>query len=270
MDGSVSLAQLQRAVWLVPAFTALHFLEEAPNFSRWARRHISTRYTDSHWRKIHALGMLYAIAFTALVSWWPTPSIVFLFAAFCLTPMLFNMAFHVLTSALYRSYSPGVVSALLFYPVVFWYLVALFSSAGLLRTQAGMTATAIGAVVHTVDLATTTYFINVSLITYSRCTNSTCHGCTARSTRATVGGSLNRLGPAAPGLMYSTPFCSSLTGLCEWPLTTIRTRRRRIELSARSLQDIDRDAGRLSYGRSRQGLRPFAFIYVAADRHHRR
>jgi len=55
-----------------------------------------------------------------------TPSIVFLFAAFCVTPMLFNMAFHVLTSALYRSYSPGVVSALLFYPVVFWYLVALF------------------------------------------------------------------------------------------------------------------------------------------------
>src|SRR5689334_14247012 len=97
---------------------------------------------------------------TALVSWWPIPSIVFLFAAFCVTPMLFNMAFHVLTSALYRSYSPGVVSALLFYPVVFWYLVALFSSAGLLRTQAGMTATAIGAVVHAVDLAATTYFIN--------------------------------------------------------------------------------------------------------------
>ena len=52
------------------------------------------------------------------------------------------------------------VSALLFYPVVFWYLVALFSSAGLLRTQAGKTATAIGAVVHAVDPAATTYFIN--------------------------------------------------------------------------------------------------------------
>jgi len=33
-------------------------------------------------------------------------------------------------------------------------------------------------------------------------------------------GSLNRLGPALPGLKYSTPFFIWIDDLCEWPLIT--------------------------------------------------
>jgi hypothetical protein len=150
---------VREAVWLFPLATALHFLEEAPNFAAWARRHISTLYTDAHWRKIHGMGITFAMAFAGLVSIWPHPVSVFLFSALCLTPMLFNMVFHLAASFFYRTYSPGVISASLLYPALFWYLASVFSHAGLLRTEVAMLATAVGAVIHVLDLASTTFFV---------------------------------------------------------------------------------------------------------------
>jgi hypothetical protein len=153
---SLTVSQI---VWLAPAVTAVHFLEERSHFADWARRHISSRYTDEHWRRIHALGMLSAVGFAALASWKPRPLPVFLFTALYLAPMLFNLVFHAGTSVLYRSYSPGLVSALLLFPGLFWYLTSAFAAAGLLRTEAGIAATAAGAVLHTLDLASTTFFV---------------------------------------------------------------------------------------------------------------
>ncbi len=155
-EGSLTVSQ---AVWLVPACTAVHFLEEAPNFAKWTRRHISPRYSDAHWRRIHGIGIVLAVASAALVSLWPHPVLVFLFSALCLTPMLFNMLFHVAASVYYRSYSPGVVSALLLFPFLSWYLASLFSDAGLLNTPAGVLAAVIGAATHALDLASTTFFV---------------------------------------------------------------------------------------------------------------
>jgi len=153
---SVSIAQV---VWLAPIAAACHFLEEWPHFAEWARDHISSRYTDQHWRRIHLLGIVSAIGFTGVVSWAPGPVSVFLFTALYLTPMLFNMIFHAATSYLYGSYSPGVLTAVVLFPALSWYLICGFAQAGLLRAETAAAATAIGAVVHGIDLASTTFFL---------------------------------------------------------------------------------------------------------------
>jgi hypothetical protein len=73
--------------------------------------------------------------------------------------MVFNAVFHVTASVFYRSYSPGAVSAALLFPTLFLYLGGLFSHSGVLSTEVAMLATAIGAVVHMFDLASTTFFV---------------------------------------------------------------------------------------------------------------
>ena len=149
----------REAVWLFPVAIAIHFSEEAPRFAKWARMHISPLYTDAHWRKIHGIGLVSALIFAALVSLWPRPVSVFVFLALYLSPMLFNAVFHITASLFYRSFSPGAISAALLFPGLFWYLGWLFSQAGLLRTEVAMLGTAIGAVVHLFDLASTTFFV---------------------------------------------------------------------------------------------------------------
>jgi hypothetical protein len=150
---------VSQAVWLAPAVTAVHFLEERSRFASWARRHISNRYTDEHWRRIHVLGMLSALGLAALVSWAPRPVTVFLFTSLYLAPMLFNLVFHAGASFWYRSYSPGLFSAFVLFPLLFWYLTSAFAGAGLLPTEVAMAATAAGAALHSLDLVSTTFFV---------------------------------------------------------------------------------------------------------------
>ena len=105
------------------------------------------------------MGLVSALIFAALVSLWPRPVSVFLFLALYLSPLVFNAVFHITASFFYRSYSPGAITAALLFPALFWYLGWLFSQAGLLRTDVAMLATAFGAVVHMLDLASTTFFV---------------------------------------------------------------------------------------------------------------
>jgi len=150
---------ISHIVWFAPAVTACHFLEEWPCFAGWVRKHISSRYTNQHWRRIHFTGFVCAIGFAGMVSWAPAPFPVFLFTALYLAPMLFNLIFHAATSYFYRSYSPGLITAAVLFPALSWYLSSAFARAGLLRTQAAVMATVAGAVVHAIDLASTTFFL---------------------------------------------------------------------------------------------------------------
>jgi hypothetical protein len=150
---------IHQAVWLFPACMAGHFLEETSAVAAWARNNISPRYTDSHWRKIHGLGMLFAIAASAFVTRWTRPTTVFLFTALLLTPMVFNAFFHLVTSVNLWSYSPGTSSALALFPALCWYLFCRFSDAGLLDARSAVAATVVGAAFHRIDLAHTTFFL---------------------------------------------------------------------------------------------------------------
>jgi hypothetical protein len=101
--------------------------------------------------RVAALCGVGAIGFTGVVSWAPGPVSVFLFTALYLTPMLFNMIFHAATSYLYGSYSPGLLTAVVLFPALSWYLISAFAQAGLLRAEAAAAAAVIGAVVHGID-----------------------------------------------------------------------------------------------------------------------
>ena len=159
MSGSFEFT-IHQAVWLFPACIAVHFLEETFGFARWARSYISPRYTDAHWRKIHALGLVSAVVVSAVVSLWTLPVSIFLFTALFLTPMVFNSLFHLGTSVFFRRYSPGTTSALVLFPAVCWQLVSTSSHAGLLSAGNALAATVIGAAFHTIDLASTTFFLH--------------------------------------------------------------------------------------------------------------
>jgi len=150
---------IQQAVWLFPICVAGHFLEESTGFASWAGRNISSRYTASHWRRVHGMGMLFAIAAAVSVARWMHPLTIFLFTAGFLTPMVFNALFHTAASVYFRSYSPGTASALALFPALSWYLSSRFSDAGLLDARSAITATVIGAIFHGLDLASTTFFL---------------------------------------------------------------------------------------------------------------
>src|SRR5438034_7307931 len=91
---TLSTVPFREAVWLFPAATALHFLEEAPSFAKWAQAHASPLYTSSRWRKIHAIGLAYAIAFTMVLALFPNRYVTLLFFALCFAQVFFNTLFH--------------------------------------------------------------------------------------------------------------------------------------------------------------------------------
>ena len=137
MDGSFEFT-IHQALWLFPICIGLHFLEEAFGFAKWTRSHISPRYTDAHWRKVHGIGLVCGFAASAVVSLWTRPVPIFLFTALFLTPMVFNSLFHLGMSVFFRRYSPGTTSALVLFPALCWYLVSTSSDAGVeCRGRAG-------------------------------------------------------------------------------------------------------------------------------------
>jgi hypothetical protein len=82
LRGGLSFRQ---AVWLFPFATALHFLEEAPHFSDWASKYALPGYTRQRWRRIHGVGMVFAIPLCALASIFPNRHVVFFVFALCLS-----------------------------------------------------------------------------------------------------------------------------------------------------------------------------------------
>ena len=102
----------RQAVWLFPLATALHFLEEAPQFANWASKYAFKSFTRKRWRRIHGVGLLFTIASCAVVSLFPNRLLVFLFFAFCLSESVLNAFFHVGATAFFGVYCPGLITAL--------------------------------------------------------------------------------------------------------------------------------------------------------------
>lgn len=133
---SLGALPFHQAVWLFPFATALHFLEEAPHFADWASKYTLPIYNHQRWRRIHGLGMVLAIAFCALASIFPNRYVVFLFFALCLSESVLNSLFHVGATAFSGVYCPGLITALLVYPPLYWYLSQLAYRDGLVDQYA--------------------------------------------------------------------------------------------------------------------------------------
>jgi len=105
--------------------------------------------------------MAYAIAFTIILSLFPNRYTTFLFFALCLTEAFFNTLFHLGATLLFQSYCPGLITALAFYPVLFWYLSTLAYREHLLSLGAGVAAFLIAGVIHGFDVAASLFFMKV-------------------------------------------------------------------------------------------------------------
>jgi hypothetical protein len=151
----------RQAVWLFPLATALHFLEEAPHFADWAGKYAWPGYTHQRWRRIHGLGMVFAIAFSGLASMFPNRVVVFLFFALCFSESLLNGLFHVGATALSGVYCPGLITALVLYPPLFRHLSQVAYREGLLTNTLGVLAFLIAVVIHTVDVATSVFGVKL-------------------------------------------------------------------------------------------------------------
>jgi hypothetical protein len=151
----------RQAVWLFPVATALHFLEEAPHFADWAGKYALPSYNRQRWGRIHGLGMAFAIAFCALASRFPNRAVVFLFFALCFSESVLNSLFHVGATAFSGVYCPGLITALVLYPPLFWYLSQIAYREGLLTNTLGVMAFLIAVVIHTVDVATSVFGVKL-------------------------------------------------------------------------------------------------------------
>jgi hypothetical protein len=151
----------RQGVWLFPFATALHFIEEAPHFADWASKYAFPSYTRQRWRRIHGLGLVFTIAFCALVSIFPNRSVVFLFFALCFSESVLNGLFHVGATAVSGVYCPGLVTALVLYAPLFWYLSQIAYREHLLTDSLGVVAFLIAAVIHTMDVAANVFGVKL-------------------------------------------------------------------------------------------------------------
>ena len=142
------LDRFEHAVWLYPAALALHVAEEAPGFTRWARRHASPTYTQRDFVSINAAGLAMTAAGTWAVSRWPSRPVVFAYFAGILTQQaLWNALFHAGTALAWREYSPGLWTALA--QVLLWRRLSNRARRERLITRNGELAAAlIGCAIH--------------------------------------------------------------------------------------------------------------------------
>ena len=100
-----------------------------------------------------------SIAGCLLLRFFLSRPIVFVFYVAVLTQCFFNTFFHVTTTAAFCAYSPGVITSLVLYPPLFYYLTRQAHREGLLSNRLGITAMAVGAVIHAGVVAQQVFFL---------------------------------------------------------------------------------------------------------------
>jgi hypothetical protein len=149
-------------VWLFPSAFVLHVLEEAPGFTAWVNRYASDRYTPDDFVRNNAAGLVLFFLATLLVSRVTKRSVVFFYYSIVLTQQaLVNTLFHAGTTVVFGAYSPGVVTSLLVFLPLWYYLTLLALEEGLLTKRGAVVATAIAVLVHAVVVAQQVFFVEL-------------------------------------------------------------------------------------------------------------
>jgi len=111
----------RQLIWLFPIAYALHVLEELPHFTNWARRYANASFTMRDYLIVHLTGIVVSVAAPFVVRYFPNRTVIFVFLTFIFTPaVLFNIIFHAGATVAYGVYSPGLLTAITIYPVVFF------------------------------------------------------------------------------------------------------------------------------------------------------
>lgn len=138
--------------WIPFAVFLVHMVEELPRFPAWATRHFGATSTAWYVYSHIALVVIGATVCAAAQSGQPQSWAVVSAAALMLT-LAVNACFHVVTTVLFREYSPGVVTGvLLFFPATAVLLRYVLREALLTPAQV-LVSFAIGAAVQALVIA---------------------------------------------------------------------------------------------------------------------
>ncbi|MBI2839993.1 MAG: HXXEE domain-containing protein [Acidobacteria bacterium] len=131
------------AVWLLPVVYAVHFLEEHPRFPLWATDALRTPYTTKKFLVENAVLWSMVLAWVLLNAYSPgqAGTILTLSAAF---GFLTNVVFHAAYTLRTGVYSPGTVTACLFFAPTSIHLYYLAVREGRLTVTTAVSSAVIG------------------------------------------------------------------------------------------------------------------------------
>jgi hypothetical protein len=154
---AVGRLELRQLVWLCPLAFAAHVAEEAPRFTEWTRRHVNPDFTREHYLRVHAAGIFLNVGLAALLWAFAPPWLVLLCFTASITPgFCCNVFLHLGASVACRSYSPGLVTALVLYPPLYFLLLRAALREGLLTPDAAVVSFVLASILHTVEVARNT------------------------------------------------------------------------------------------------------------------
>jgi hypothetical protein len=149
--GSLTFRQ---AVWLFPLAFTLHVMEEVWQFTDWAQRHASPRFTFRGYLIIHLAGIVSAFAAATVIRFFPNRAVVFIFFTFIFTPAIFfNIFFHAGATAVFGVYCPGLITALTVYPPMFSLVSRAAFSEGLLTAKTGWISFVVAGLFHAAEVS---------------------------------------------------------------------------------------------------------------------
>ena len=150
LQGELAALSFRWVVWLAPLAFVLHISEEWPQFVPWVNRFVSAEFTRRDYLLTHGMGLVSFVLVAGVLSRWSFPPLVFLFFTLLLLPaMLWNIGFHVSVTAFYRTYCPGVITAVVVYAPVVYLLTQSAWREGLISTATWIAAVLIAGVFHT-------------------------------------------------------------------------------------------------------------------------
>lgn len=141
------------ALWLCPVAYGLHILDEYPRLVGWVQRHINPQFTAAHYRRVHLTGLVTLIIAPLAHRHYPSPQLTLALFTWLLTPGFFcNVFFHAGASFRYRSYSPGLMTAMVIYLPFYGLLCQLAWRDGRLDAWQWLISTVLAALLHFVEV----------------------------------------------------------------------------------------------------------------------
>jgi hypothetical protein len=117
MDGKIAQDQVfRRLIWLMPAAFAPHIVEEyAGGFPRWVTHVLGGSFNNLAFALNKAVFMAIMLALTIWTSRSESRLAAFLLIAWASGNLFWDGLFHIVTTAAFDRYSPGLITASLFY-----------------------------------------------------------------------------------------------------------------------------------------------------------
>lgn len=122
----------RQAIWLAPVAYAIHILEEAQQFATWTSTHFAAGFTTAQFVKNNLIIMAVLVALTVLVTVHPRRWTALLHFFQLSAGLFHNAVFHMGATAYLGVYSPGLLSSILLYVPVWYFITKLGHRDGLL------------------------------------------------------------------------------------------------------------------------------------------